>query len=196
MTPMTAATLAFPSLCDAAFPGAGRAGRAAAVVGMSLLIAAGAQLEVRFPFTPVPLTGQTFGVLLAGLLLGSRAGAAAVALYLLEGTLGLPFFAGGAGGAAMLAGPTGGYLLGFLPAAWLAGRLAERGWDRTPLLAAAAMLLGSAVLFACGLLGPATSSRRAPPRHCCRAAGASSADDRVGLSPVDQPSSNITASCY
>lgn len=139
------------TLSDALFPEAGRFGRACEALVLSAVIALGAQLEVVLPFSPVPLTGQTFGVLLAGILLGSRWGAAAVAAYLTEGLLGLPVFAGGAAGPAVFAGPTAGYLMGFLPAAWLTGRLAERGWDRTPLTAAAAMLLGSAAIFACGL---------------------------------------------
>ena len=140
------------TLSDAIFPETGRLGRAAEALVMSAVIALGAQLEVVLPFSPVPLTGQTFGVLLAGLLLGSRWGTAAVAAYLAEGLLGLPVFAGGAAGPLILAGPTAGYLAGFLPAAYLAGRLAERGWDRSPLKAAAAMLLGSAAIFFCGLL--------------------------------------------
>lgn len=140
------------TLSAAVFPESGRFGRAVEALAMSAVIAAGAQLEVRLPFSPVPVTGQTFGVLLAGLLLGPGWGTAAVAAYLVEGLLGMPVFAGGAAGPAHLAGPTAGYLAGFLPAAWVAGRLAERGWDRTPASAAAAMLLGSAVIFSCGLL--------------------------------------------
>lgn len=139
------------TLSDALFPESGRLGRAAEALAMSAVIALGAQLEVPLPFTPVPMTGQTFGVLLAGILLGSRWGAASAALYLAEGLVGLPVFAGGAAGPAVLAGPTAGYLVGFLPGAWLAGRLAERGWDRSPTTAAAAMLAGSAAIFACGL---------------------------------------------
>lgn len=140
------------TLSDALFPEAGRLGRAAEALVMSAVIALGAQLEVVLPFSPVPLTGQTFGVLLAGILLGSRWGAAAVAAYLVEGLLGMPVFAGGAAGPVVFAGPTAGYLVGFLPAAFLTGALAERGWDRTPAKAAAAMLLGSSAIFAAGLL--------------------------------------------
>lgn len=148
---------AYPSsaltLSDAVFPEAGRLGRACEVLAMSAVIALGAQIQVPLPFTPVPMTGQTFGVLMAGILLGARGGALAVAAYLAEGLLGMPFFAGGAAGPLVLAGPSGGYLIGFLPAAWLAGMLAERGWDRTPLRAAAAMLIGSFAIFAFGLVG-------------------------------------------
>ena len=156
---MTTTTL---TMSDALFPEAGRLGRASEALAMSAVIALGAQFEVVLPFSPVPLTGQTFGVLLAGILLGSRWGVAAVAAYLVEGLLGLPVFAGGAAGPVVFAGPTAGYLVGFLPAAYLTGRLAERGWDRTPAKAASAMLLGSSAIFACGLLN---LSRFLPVSH-------------------------------
>lgn len=125
---------------------------AAVVAGMALVIALCAQIQIRLPFTPVPLTGSTLGVLYAGALLGSRRGAAAVGLYLLMGSVGLPFFAGGASGAGHMLGATGGYLAGFIPAAWLCGKLSERGWDRTPLTAFAQMALSSTIVFACGLV--------------------------------------------
>jgi biotin transport system substrate-specific component len=114
------------------------------VVGGSLVVALSAQLVVRLPFTPVPITGQTLGVLLVGAALGARRGAAALALYLMEGAAGLPFFAGGMAGAAYLLGPTGGYLLAFPLAAFITGWAAERGWDRNGLTTAAAMTLGVA----------------------------------------------------
>jgi biotin transport system substrate-specific component len=120
------------------------------VLGFSLLTALAAQVVVPLPWTPVPLTGQTFAVLLTGALLGSRMGALAMLAYLAEGAVGLPFFRGGAGGVAHLAGPTAGYLFAFPVAAYVTGYLAERGWDRRFLTAAAAMALGSAVILACG----------------------------------------------
>jgi biotin transport system substrate-specific component len=123
---------------------------AALVVGFSLLTALAAQVVVPLPWTPVPLTGQTFAVLLTGALLGSRMGALAMLAYLAEGAVGLPFFRGGAGGAAHLAGPTAGYLFAFPVAAYATGYLAERGWDRRFLTAAAAMALGSVLILACG----------------------------------------------
>jgi biotin transport system substrate-specific component len=123
------------------------------VVGGSLVVALSAQLVVRLPFTPVPVTGQTLGVLLVGAALGARRGAAALALYLMEGAAGLPFFAGGMAGAAYLLGPTGGYLVAFPLAAFVTGWAAERGWDRNWLTTAAAMILGVAVIFAGGLAG-------------------------------------------
>ena len=120
------------------------------VVGFSLLTAAAAQVVVPLPFTPVPLTGQTFAVLLTGALLGPRLGALAMLAYLLEGAAGLPFFRGGASGVAHFSGATAGYLLAFPAAAYVTGALAERGWDRRFMTAAAAMALGSFVILACG----------------------------------------------
>jgi biotin transport system substrate-specific component len=134
-------------LADALVPSAGAVENALLVVLGSLVIAASAQLKFVLPGTPVPVTGQTFGVLYAAALLGSKRGAAAAALYLVEGFSGLPFFATG-----VALGPTLGYLLGFLPAAYLTGLLAERGWDRSPWKAFAMNLLGSLPIFAFGLL--------------------------------------------
>ena len=118
----------------------------------SIFIALFARVAIPLPFSPVPITGQTFAVLLVGALLGSRRGGLAVLLYLLEGAAGLPFFAGGAGGLARLAGPTGGYLIGFVAAAFAVGLLAERGWDRRVWSTAAAMFVGNAIIYAFGLL--------------------------------------------
>ena len=120
---------------------------ALAVFGCALLTISA---KVQIPFWPVPFTMQTMIVLLAGMALGWRLGAATVALYLAQGAMGFPVFAQG-GGIAYFAGPTGGYLLGFLAAAALTGWLAERGWGRSALSAVAAMLAGTAVIFACGL---------------------------------------------
>ena len=140
------------TLADAALPRLGRLANVLLVIAASLLTAAAAQLELRLPWTPVPMTGQTFAVLLSGAVLGARRAFLAQALYLAEGAMGLPFFAGGAGGAHVFAGPTGGYLMAFPFAAALTGALAERGWDRGTLRMFTAMMLGSAVIFACGLL--------------------------------------------
>lgn len=119
----------------------------------SLLLALSAKVQI--PFWPVPMTLQTMVVLAAGMALGWRLAGATVLLYLAEGAMGLPVFAGtpekGIGLAYMM-GPTGGYLLGFLLAALLCGWLAGRGWDRHPLTALGAMLLGNAVIYASGLL--------------------------------------------
>lgn len=124
----------------------------ALILGGSLLVAAMAQAAVYLPFSPVPVTGQTFAVLLVGMALGSQRGALALLLYLAEGALGLPFFAGGAGGPAVLAGPTGGYLVGFVAAAWVVGLLAERGMDRHILKTLGAFLVGSLVIYLFGVL--------------------------------------------
>jgi biotin transport system substrate-specific component len=122
----------------------------ALVAGFSLLTALAAQLVVPLPWTPVPVTGQTFAVLLTGALLGSRMGAITMLVYLAEGAVGLPFFRSGAGGAQHFAGATAGYLFAFPVAAFVTGYLAERGWDRRFATAAAAMALGSLVILACG----------------------------------------------
>ncbi len=114
------------------------------------LIAALAQLRLTLPFTPVPLTGQTLGVLLVGAALGPRRGARTLALYLLGGGLGLPLFAGGAAGWAYLAGPTLGYLLGFIPAAALTGWLAAHGLERSARTSWLPFALGTLVIYACG----------------------------------------------
>jgi biotin transport system substrate-specific component len=126
----------------------------ALVVGFSLLPALAAQVAVPLPFTPVPITMQTFAVLLTGALLGRRLGALAMCAYLCEGAAGLPFFSFGHGGLHyLLLSPTAGYLYAYPFAAFLTGWLAERGWDRKFLTAAAAMLLGSVVILVGGWLG-------------------------------------------
>jgi len=121
------------------------------VVGGSVLIALSAQFTVRLPFSPVPITGQTFAVLLLAALLGPARGVLCVLTYLAEGLLGLPVFAGAGSGPAWLLGATGGYLVGFVPAAWLVGRLAQMGWDRRFCTTVAAMLFGNTAIYACGL---------------------------------------------
>ncbi len=120
------------------------------VLAGSAIVAASARLTI--PLEPVPVTGQTFGVLVVAMALGSRLGTLALAAYLIEGLAGLPVFAGGASGPGAIAGPSGGYLIGYLPAAWLIGRLAERGWDRTVGRTALAMLAGNVALYVPGLL--------------------------------------------
>ncbi len=122
------------------------------IVGGALLVAVLAQVRVPLPFTPVPITGQTLGVLLAGAALGARRGTASLLLYAAAGTLGLPVFTGGGAGAAWLAGPTGGYLAGFVVAAYVIGRLAERGLDRRWRTALIPFLAGEGVIFVCGVL--------------------------------------------
>jgi biotin transport system substrate-specific component len=114
----------------------------------SLVVAVAAQVRIPLPFSPVPITLQTAAVVLVGATLGSRLGALALLAYVAEGALGLPVFAGGTGaGPAVLLGPTGGYLAGFVLAAFVAGQLAERGWLRTPLGALAGFLAASASVY-------------------------------------------------
>jgi biotin transport system substrate-specific component len=125
---------------------------AALIIAGSLLVAWCARISIPLPFTPVPLTVQNFGVLLVGLLLGSRRGFAAMALYLAEGAIGLPVFSPtGAGGIAQLFhGATSGFLLAYPLVAWIAGYVMERG-RRSFARAAAAGLLAEVALFVAGL---------------------------------------------
>src|SRR5882762_8773777 len=115
----------------------------------SLLTALAAQIAI--PIGPVPITAQTFAVLLTGALLGSRLGAMAMIVYLLEGASGLPFFYGGHGGITHLLGPTGGYLVAFPAAAFVTGAFAENGWDKRFPTAVVAMAVGSIVILLAGL---------------------------------------------
>ena len=124
--------------------------KAALVVFGSLLLAVSAQFKI--PLYPVPVTGQTLVVLLIGMTYGPRLGGITMAAYLFEGALGLPVFAGGAAGTAVLMGPTGGYLFGFLLASVSMGYLAERGMGRTSVSTIAAMVFGNFVIYLCGAL--------------------------------------------
>lgn len=123
----------------------------ALVIAGSLLIALSARIIIPLPFSPVPITGQTLVVLLIGMVLGSRRGALTVLMYLAEGLVGLPVFAGGVGPATLI-GPTGGYLVGFVTAAFFVGLLAEQGWDRKAITTALAMLVGNALIYLFGVL--------------------------------------------
>ena len=139
------------TLADAVLPRAGAVQDALLVLSASLITALAAQAAIPVPWSPVPITAQSFAVLLSGAALGPRRGFLAQLAYLAQGAVGLPYFAGGAGGAAVFAGPTGGYLLAFPLAAGLTGWLCARGWDRRFVTMVAAMLGGSAVIFALGL---------------------------------------------
>lgn len=137
----SAEALAGPRVLADALPGAWV--RDLALVGLYAL-AIGASAQVVIPLQPVPITGQTFAVLLGALALGSRRGVAGAGLYLVLGVAGMPWFAA--------AGPwTLGYVVGFIAAAGVVGHLAERGWDRSPWRVAAAMVIGNLVIYACGL---------------------------------------------
>jgi biotin transport system substrate-specific component len=115
------------------------------------LIFASSRIAIPVPGSPIPVTGQTFGVLLVGGALGFRRGLASVALYVLIGLIGLPFFAEGKGGVSVILGARGGYILGFLVAASLVGRLAELGWDRRIIGALGAMAIGNVVIYLIGV---------------------------------------------
>src|SRR5690242_16662498 len=123
----------------------------ALVVAGALFIYLTARVSIPIPGTPIPMTGQTFGVLLVGGSLGLRRGFAAVSLYVLLGVVGLPFFADGEGGISVILGASGGFLIGFIAAGAIVGRLAELGWDRKFIGALGAMLVGEAILYAIGL---------------------------------------------
>ena len=120
----------------------------ALIIGGSLLVAASAQIAVGYP---VPITAQTFAVLMIAALLGARRAAACLLVYLAEGAAGLPVFAHGKAGLVTFAGPTGGYLTGFVVAAFIVGLLAEKGWDRKFWTTVLAMIIGNIVIYVFGL---------------------------------------------
>jgi biotin transport system substrate-specific component len=122
------------------------------VIGFAAFTGLAAQIAVKLPFTPVPITGQTFAVLLGGAALGWRRGLAGMLLYLAVGlTPWVPWFAEGKGGTDVLQAPSFGYIIGFLVAAALVGWLAGRGWDRTPPRTVLTMIAGNLVIYAIGL---------------------------------------------
>ena len=140
-----------PTLYTRSFP------RTAAWLREVLLILAGvfvlavlAQVEIVLPFTPVPITGQTFGVLLLGAAYGSKRGAATMIAYIVAGGLGLPFFSGGSG-LRILTGATAGYLAGFVIAAYVIGLLCERGLERSVRTSLIPFLAGTLIIYACGV---------------------------------------------
>jgi len=118
----------------------------------SFFIALCAQVTVWLPFSPVPVTGQTFAVLVTGAALGSRRGSLCVLTYLAEGLAGLPGFASARAGLPILFGPTGGYLFGFVAAAYITGLLAENGWDRQIWSTMLAMTFGLIAIYTFGLV--------------------------------------------
>jgi biotin transport system substrate-specific component len=144
MTRADAATLRL-----AVFPRVGLLADALLVLAGTGLVAAAAQVSI--PFEPVPLTGQTFAVLLVGSSLGAIRGAASLTLYLWLGVAGAPIYADGRHGWAVLTGATGGYIVGFVLAAAVIGYLAQRGWDRRFSSAVGAMLTGNVIIYAVGL---------------------------------------------
>lgn len=121
------------------------------MLGFAALTALAAQLRFHIPGTPVPVTGQTFAVLLAGAALGSRAGAGSQLIYWAMGAVGLPVFAQQSGGWEAATGATFGYLFGFIVAAWFVGALAERGKDRAVISAVPSFLGGNLIIYAFGV---------------------------------------------
>jgi biotin transport system substrate-specific component len=127
------------------------ASNAVLVLTGSAFVALCAQISVPLAFTPVPLTGQTFAVLIVAGALGIWRGALSLALYVGAGAAGAPIYAGGAHGAAVLTSATGGYLVGFVVAAVVVGALAQRGWDRGFGTGSASMLAGSVIIYLVGV---------------------------------------------
>jgi len=123
---------------------------AVAIVGFALLTALAAQISIPLGFTPVPLTGQTFAVLLAGGVLGSRRGGLSMLLYVALGATGLPFYAEGTGGWTAATGATAGYLVGFIVAAIVVGLMAEHGQDRKLSTSIPAFLAGTMIIYTVG----------------------------------------------
>ncbi|MEZ5115396.1 MAG: biotin transporter BioY [Candidatus Nanopelagicales bacterium] len=124
-------------------------GQVALVVGAAVFVGLSAQIAIPLPFTPVPITGQTFAVLLSAAALGSLRGVLAMLLYAVAGAAGLPWFAEGSSG---VAAPSFGYVVGFVVAAAVVGVLAERGGTRTPLRTAGTMVVGNLVIYTVGLV--------------------------------------------
>jgi biotin transport system substrate-specific component len=146
---MSSITSVSPRTLADVIPG-GLARSIALVVGGAVFVGLTAQVSIPLWFTPVPLSLQTFSVLLVGAALGSRRGLASMALYLLVGLAGVPWFAEGKSGWELA---TIGYVVGFVAAAWLVGLLAERGADRKPLRAAGMMVVGNLVIYVFGVTG-------------------------------------------
>ena len=156
-----------PTLIDSVVPGRSLVKDLALVVGFSLLVTVFAQIAIKLPFTPVPITGQTLAVLLTGGALGANRGAAALLLYAVWGTIGIPVFAPSNAalegelihfifpwegtGTAIWSLTSGGFIVGFVAAAYVVGRLAERGWDRGWNVTVA-MLVGNVLVYVPGLL--------------------------------------------
>jgi biotin transport system substrate-specific component len=145
-------TIAAPVLATRILPRT-RIATALAVVGFAGLTALAAQFSFRIPPIEVPFTLQTMAVLLAGGVLGSKAGAASQVLYLTAGSVGLPVFAEQSAGLRVLTEATGGYLIGFVVASFIVGKMAERRHDRMVLTGFAAFLIGSLVIYLFGVLG-------------------------------------------
>lgn len=140
-----------PTLYNRAFPKDNQLGQDIKLILAGVfLVAIFAQIKIPLPFTPVPLTGQTFAVLLVGAVLGSKRGIVSQTLYTLLGGLGLPFFAGGQSGFAYLTGPTFGYVLGFIVATYFIGYLSEHGLERNIRTSFIPFLVGTVIIYLFG----------------------------------------------
>lgn len=148
---MTTATTAAPVrvLADRVIARRSLATDAALVLGSAAFV--GLLAQVTIPMYPVPITGQTLGVMVVGAILGARRGAAAMATYAALGVAGVPWFAEFGGGPAYVLEPSFGFILGFVLAAWVVGRLSEKRWDRSPLASLGAFGLASAIPFLVGV---------------------------------------------
>ena len=122
------------------------------IMSASVFIALFAQIAIRIPFSPVPITGQTFAIMLAGLVLGMKRGVLAVLAYLGEGISGLPVFANAGYGLVHIIGPTGGYLIGFIPAVLLTGYFAEQRSSKNILLITFVLIIATAAIFFSGIM--------------------------------------------
>jgi biotin transport system substrate-specific component len=139
-----------PTIAAALLPRQTVAQQAAVVMTGAALLSLSAQVRLPLPFTPVPVTGQTFAVLFLGATLGSSLATSSVAGYWLAGACGLPVFNGGSGGWGVVVGPTGGYIVGFAAAAFVVGWFAEQGWDRDKGILLP-LLMGDALIYVFGL---------------------------------------------
>ncbi len=144
---MSSTAIAQPRVLADLVPG-GLVRDGALVLGGAAFVGIAAQVSIQTPFTPVPFTGQTFAVVLAAGVLGSARGVLSMVVYLLAGMAGVPWFAGGASGAAA---PSFGYVVGFIAAAAVVGALADRGATRTALRTGAVMVLGNVIIYAVGV---------------------------------------------
>jgi biotin transport system substrate-specific component len=140
------------SLSNAVLPRSGAFTKTLLVTGGALFLALLAQVAIPVPGSPVPVTGQTLGVLLLATAYGANMGAATFALYLLIGIAGAPVFANQGHGLERLVGPTGGYLIGMFLAAWVLGSLAGRKWDQRFISALTTMFIGNLIIFTFGLI--------------------------------------------
>jgi biotin transport system substrate-specific component len=144
--------MAATSIRATVFPRATPAVDVALAVGGAALIALAAQISIPLPFTPVPITGQTFAVAGTAAALGLRTGAAASILYVAAGLVGLPVYADASSGWHVLSSATGGYLIGFILCALIVGWCGDRGWTASFSSTIGAMMLGQTVIYICGLV--------------------------------------------